>query len=70
MSGTAYIVVAKVGIPRVLSDTRSLFADSTVRNVIQGYARVVILECGVVNALFPVASSDSKGYDDENQRGD
>ena len=62
-----YIVVAEVGIPGVLSDTRSLFADSTVRNIVQGYTCVVILE---YIALFPVASSDSEEYDDENQRGD
>lgn len=67
---TAYIIVAEVGIPGVLSDTRSLFADPTVGNITQGYTCVGIAEYGVFRAIFPVAFSDSEKYDDEQQRSD
>jgi hypothetical protein len=65
-----YIIVAEVGIPGMLSDARSLFADSTVGSITQGYTRVGIPEYGVSGAICPVACSDSEEYDNEHQRGD
>jgi len=67
---TTYIIVAEVGIPGVLSDTRSLFADPTVGNITQGYTCVGIPEYGIFSAIFPVAFSDGEEYDDEQQRSD